>query len=68
MTWLILKGPTQSLCPTCPQAMCCKVTYMYSRLSQIMAKAIYAKGNQNGDQFAHLFGLVNCLIIGCYGG
>ena len=34
-----------------------------------MAKTIYANGNQNGeDQFAHLFGLVNSLIIGCYAG
>ena len=67
MTWLILKGLTQSLCPTCPQAMCCKVTY--GRLSQIMVKVMYANGNQNGeDQLAYLFGLVNNLIIGSYGG
>ena len=67
MTWLILKGLTQSLCSTWPQAMCCKVRY--GRVSQIMAKAVYANGNQNGeDQFTHLFGLVKYLIIGCYGG
>ena len=49
MTLLI----TQILCPTCPQAMCCKVTY--GRLSQIMAKAIYANGSQNGKISLHIF-------------
>ena len=53
MTLLILKGLAQSLCPTCPQAMCCKVTY--GRLSQIMAKAIYANGNQNGKISLHIY-------------
>ena len=61
MTWHILKGQTQSLCTTYPQAMCCKVTY--GRLSQVMVKAICANENLTAeDQFAHLFSLVNSLI------
>ena len=41
----------------------------HNQPTKIMAKTIYANGNQNGeDQSAHLFGLVNSLIIGCYAG